>query len=150
MSRAGIHAAQMLLLAAVYFVAAKLSLVFAIPPGYATAVWPPSGIALAAMLLWGTRLWPGVWLGAALINFTIEGSPLLAVLIATGNTLEAVVGAALIRRYTGMRGYFDTGEAVIKFAGLAALSATIAAAIGVSSISLLKPLPWRPRWRSRR
>ncbi len=142
LSRAGIHAAQMLLLAAVYFVAAKLSLVFAIPPGYATAVWPPSGIALAAMLLWGTRLWPGVWLCAALINFTIEGSPLLAVLIATGNTLEAVVGAALIRRYTGMRGYFDTGEAVIKFAGLAALSATIAAAIGVSSISLLKPLPW--------
>src|SRR6266498_1843892 len=105
LSRTGVHAAQMLFLAAVYFVAAKLSLVFAIPPGYATAIWPPSGIALAALLLWGTRLWPGVWLGAALVNFTIEGSPLLAVLIATGNTLEAVVGAALIRRYTGMRGY---------------------------------------------
>ncbi|HEY2968808.1 MAG TPA: MASE1 domain-containing protein [Casimicrobiaceae bacterium] len=142
MSRTGIHAAQILLLAAVYFVAAKLSLVFAIPPGYATAVWPPSGIALAATLLWGTRLWPGVWLGAVLINFTIEGSPLLAVLIASGNTLEAVVGAALIRRYTGMHGYFETGDAVVKFAGLAALSATIAAAIGVSSISLLKALPW--------
>src|SRR2546426_4679936 len=142
LSRIGIHAAQILLLAAVYFVAAKLSLVFAIPPGYATAVWPPSGIALAAILLWGTRLWPGVWLGAALINFTIEGSVVLAVLIAMGNTLEAVMGAMLIRRYTGMRGYFDTGEAVIRFAGLAALSATIAAAIGVSSISLLKPLPW--------
>jgi PAS domain S-box-containing protein len=142
LSRTGIHAAQILLLAAVYFVAAKLSLVFAIPPGYATAVWPPSGIALAATLLWGTRLWPGVWLGAVLINFTIEGSPLLAVLIASGNTLEAVVGAALIRRYTGLHGYFETGDAVVKFAGLAALSATIAAAIGVSSISLLKALPW--------
>src|SRR5205823_12837565 len=100
LSRTGIHAAQLLLVAAVYFVAAKLSLVFAIPPGYATAVWAPSGIALAAILLWGTRLWPGIWLGAALINFTIEGSLLLAVLIAIGNTLEVVVGAMLIRRYT--------------------------------------------------
>src|SRR6266850_6379031 len=132
---------QASLLAAVYFAAAKLSLQLAIPPGYATAVWPPSGIALAVMLLWGTRLWPGVWLGAALTNFTIEGSPLLAVLIATGNTLEAVVGAALIRRFTGARGYFESGEDVVKFAALTALSATIATAVGVASLVLLKALP---------
>jgi PAS domain S-box-containing protein len=132
----------MLLLAAVYFAAAKLSLQLAIPPGYATAVWPPSGIALAAMLLWGTRLWPGIWLGAALINFTIDGSPLLAALIATGNTLEAVVGTALIRHFTGTRGYFESGEDVVRFIALTALSATIAAAVGVTSLSLLKALPW--------
>jgi PAS domain S-box-containing protein len=142
LSRTAIHLGAMLVLAAVYFVAAKLSLQLAIPPGYATAVWPPSGIALAAMLLWGTRLWPGIWLGAALTNFTIEGSPLLAVLIATGNTLEAVVGAALIRHFTGTRGYFESGEDVVKFVALAALSATIAAAVGVTSLSLLKALPW--------
>jgi PAS domain S-box-containing protein len=142
LSRIWIQLGQMLLLAAVYFVVAKLSLLLAIPPGYATAVWPPSGIALAAMLLWGTRLWAGIWLGAALINFTIEGSPLLAVLIATGNTLEAVVGAALIRHFTGTRGYFESGEDVVKFAAVSALSATIAAAVGATSLSLLKALPW--------
>jgi integral membrane sensor domain MASE1 len=142
LSRTWIPVGQMLLLAAVYFVAAKLSLQLAIPPGYATAVWPPSGIALAALLLWGTRLWPGIWLGAALINFTIEGSPLLAVLIATGNTLEAVVGGTLIRHFTGTRGYFESGEDVVKFVALTALSATIAAAVGVTSLSLLKALPW--------
>jgi integral membrane sensor domain MASE1 len=62
------YAGQVGLVAAVYFAAAKLSLLLAIPPGYATAVWPPSGIAVAALLLLGNRVWPGVWVGAALVN----------------------------------------------------------------------------------
>src|ERR1051326_4385920 len=56
-------------LAAAYFAAPKLSLVLAIPPGYATAVWPPSGMALAAVLLLGNRVWPGILIGASLVNF---------------------------------------------------------------------------------
>src|SRR4249919_3655064 len=92
---------QVGLLAVVYFVAAKLSLLLAIPPGYATAVWPPSGIALAAILLLGGRLWPGVWLGAALVNYTVNSSVILAVLMGSGNALEALAGATLIRRYVG-------------------------------------------------
>ncbi|MGH8729741.1 MAG: MASE1 domain-containing protein, partial [Burkholderiales bacterium] len=64
----------MILLAAVYFATAKLSLLLAIPPGYATAVWPPSGIALAATLLLGYRIWPGIWLGAVLVNLTVKVS----------------------------------------------------------------------------
>ncbi|HKQ26197.1 MAG TPA: MASE1 domain-containing protein [Burkholderiales bacterium] len=127
---------KIVLLAVVYFTAAKASLLLAIPPGYATAVWPPSGIALAALLLFGSRIWPGIWLGAALTNLTIQGSPLLAVLIGTGNTLEAVVAAALIRRYVGIRDEFDTGEAVAKFVALSALSAVIAATIGSMSLML--------------
>src|SRR5881394_4393780 len=90
------------LIAAVYFIAAKLSLPLAIPPGYATAVWPPSGIALAAVLVLGPSVWPGIWLGAALVNGTVEASWLAAAIIATGNTLEALVGAALIRRDIGV------------------------------------------------
>jgi PAS domain S-box-containing protein len=141
-SRAWLQLVQMLLVAVAYFIAAKLSLLLAIPPGYATAVWPPSGIALAAMLLWGPRLWPGIWLGAALTNLTIEGSPLLAALIATGNTLEAVIGAALIRRYTKSQTNFQSGEDVVKFLGLCAVSATVAAAIGVCSLTLLRTIVW--------
>jgi len=124
------------LLAAVYFTAAKASLLLAIPPGYATAVWLPSGLALAAILLFGSRIWPGIWLGAALTNLTIQGSPLLAVLIGTGNTLEAVVAAALVGRYVGIRGEFETGEAVVMFVALSALSALIAAFIGSASLML--------------
>src|SRR6185369_5274760 len=61
-------------LAAIYFVVAKLSLLLAIPPGYATAIWPPAGVALAAVLVFGPRIWPGVWLGAILVNSTVEYS----------------------------------------------------------------------------
>ena len=135
-------ALQALLVAGVYFAIAKASLLLAIPPGYAAAVWPPSGIALAALLFWGTRLWPGIWLGAALANFTIQGSPLLALLIASGNTLEAVVAVALIRRYIHAWGRFASGEDVIRFVGLCGLSAGIAAAIGVVSLALLAAISW--------
>jgi PAS domain S-box-containing protein len=139
-SRSGAEVGGIVVLAAVYFAAAKLSLLLAIPPGYATAVWPPSGIALAAVLLAGTRIWPGIWLGAALTNLTVQGSPLLAILIAIGNTLEALVGAKLIARYAG-GGRFDSGELVVKFVGLSALSAAIAATIGVTTLAIDQALP---------
>ncbi|HWH46629.1 MAG TPA: MASE1 domain-containing protein [Burkholderiales bacterium] len=131
-----VPAGRIVLLAAVYFMAAKASLLLAIPPGYATPVWPPSGIALAALLLFGSRMWPGIWLGAAITNFTIQGSPLLAVLIGTGNTLEAVVAAALIRGYVSKRGEFETVEAVAMFVAFSALSALIAATIGSVSLKV--------------
>ncbi|HXF15469.1 MAG TPA: MASE1 domain-containing protein [Burkholderiales bacterium] len=130
------YVGRVALLATVYFVVAKAALLLAIPPGYATAVWPPSGIALAAVLLAGARIWPGVWLGAALTNLTIQGSPLLAVLIGTGNTLEAVVAAALVRRYINAHGEFESGEAAVMFAAMSALSALIAATIGTVSLTL--------------
>jgi signal transduction histidine kinase len=119
------------LLAALYFAAAKLSLAFAIPPGYATAVWPPSGIALAAALLLGHRVWPGVWLGAAAVNITVEASWLAAAVIASGNTLEALVGAALIRRNMGVPHRFERGEDVVRFALIAAASSMIAASVAL-------------------
>ncbi len=138
-SRSGIELRRIALLTAVYFVAAKFSLLFAVPPGYATAVWPPSGIALAALLLAGTRIWPGVWVGALLTNLTIQGAPLLAVMIATGNTLEAVVGAELVRRWAG-DGQFYSVEHIAKFVGSIALAATIAAGAGVFSLALRNAL----------
>jgi integral membrane sensor domain MASE1 len=136
------HVAQVTLLAAVYFGTAKASLLFAIPPGYATAVWPPSGIALAALLLFGARLWPGVWLGAALVNYSVNGSVFAAVMIGTGNTLEALAAATLIRRSIGVRDHFAHGEDVVKFVAFAALSATIAASVGLVPLSFANSLSW--------
>ena len=80
----GSYLVRVSLLAAVYFAAAKLSLSLAIPPGYATSLWPPSGIALAAVLLFGNRIWPGVWLGATAVNLTVETSIVTAISIGTG------------------------------------------------------------------
>src|SRR5215470_15082709 len=51
-----------------YYLTGRLGRLAAPPPGIATVVWPPSGIALAALLLLGNRIWPGIWLGAFLAN----------------------------------------------------------------------------------
>src|SRR6185369_3681009 len=86
-------------LASAYFVFGKLGLSVAFLNKSASAVWPPTGIALASLLLWGGRLWPGVFLGAFLVNITTQGPLLTSVGIATGNTVEAVLGWALVRQF---------------------------------------------------
>jgi len=131
------YVVQVGVLAALYFAVAKISLLLAIPPGYATAVWPPSGVAVAAVLLAGNRMWPGVWLGAALANLAVQASGVAALLIGTGNALEALVGAALIRRLIGIPTRFESGEDVFKFVAAAAVASTVAATIGVSAIALV-------------
>src|SRR2546425_4468233 len=85
----------------VYVVAAKRGLAFAIVHAGATPVWPPRGIALAAMLLLGRGIWPVIFAGAFLVNVTTAGSVLSSLGIAAGNTLEALVGAALVTRFAG-------------------------------------------------
>jgi PAS domain S-box-containing protein len=128
------HWARLGAIALCYFAAAKASLIFAIPPGYATAIWPPSGIALAALLLWGMRAWPGVWLGAALTNYTVDLSMPAALGIATGNTLEGVCAAWLVSRLTDRNAEFVQPEKVFLFAAIAALASMVAATVGVSSL----------------
>ena len=92
-----------------YAVVGRLALLLAIPPGYATAIFPSAGIAVAALLIWGNRLWPGVFLGSVLLNIwvSMELAPLtlaglqVAVSAATGATLQALAGAWLVRRIIG-------------------------------------------------
>jgi len=136
--------AQVTALAVIYFAAAKVALSFAIsPPGYATAVWPPSGIALAALLLLGNRVWPGVWLGAALVNFTVTFSPVMPLVMGTGNTLEALTGAILVRRYiVGLSCRFDHAADVFKFVAVAASSCIIASTIAVVGLALEGSIAW--------
>jgi PAS domain S-box-containing protein len=134
-----------LALAAVYVAAARIGLMLALPPEQkATAVWPPSGIALAALLLLGSRVWPGIWLGAFLANlmdyFTPANSyPLTAhwcvsAGIATGSTLQALAGRFLVRRWIGEGNPFDVASHAFLFAGVAMLMCLIAATCGVVSL----------------
>jgi signal transduction histidine kinase/integral membrane sensor domain MASE1/CheY-like chemotaxis protein len=123
--------------AALYVVAAKLGLKLAFIHASATAVWPPAGIALAALLLRGYRLWPAVFLGAFVANITTAGSVATSLGIGAGNTLEAVAGAYLVTRFASGRQAFARGQDVIKFVVLAAIvSTTISATIGVGSLVL--------------
>jgi integral membrane sensor domain MASE1 len=129
-------AGQAAALAALYFIAAKLSLAFAIPPGYASPLWVPSGLALAACLLIGPRLWPGIWVGAALVNLTVDQSFIAAVLIGTGNTFEALAGVALIRRWTAAPQRLQTTGDALRFIAAAALASLVAPTIAAAPLML--------------
>jgi signal transduction histidine kinase len=128
------HLARVGLLVAVYFITARLGLLMDAVSGFATTVWPPTGISLAALALFGYRLWPGIALGAFLVNAT-AGAPLLTACgMAAGNTLEAVLGTYLLRRFAGSRGSFDRIQGVVGFVALVAgLSTMVSATIGVTS-----------------
>ena len=134
---------RLLGIAAVYFLAAKLGLSLAIAAQQVTTVWPPAGIAFAIVVLAGPRFWPGIWLGAFLINAPANEPLLVAAGVASGNTLEALAGAWLFRRAAGPDRSLDSVRAVIAFVVLAAgLSTTIAATLGTLSLCLGGVQPW--------
>jgi len=139
-ARVRFRAADVLILALVailYLAAAKLSLRLAFVHASATAVWPPAGIALAALLLRGYRMWPAVFVGAFVANVTTAGSIATSFGIATGNSLEAVTGAYLITRFASGRHAFTRGQDVVRFVGLSAIvSTTVSATLGVGSLLL--------------
>ena len=122
-------------LVVLYFVAGKLGLQFAFLHSSATAVWPPTGIALAAVLLLGYGAAPAIFVGAFLVNITTTGSPISSLGIALGNMLEAIVGGFLVMRFAGGRAAFSRAPDIVKFSLLAGLVATsISATIGVTSL----------------
>ncbi len=134
---------QAALLAAAYLVVALVGLRFAIPPGNATAVWPASGLALAAVLLLGNRVWFGVWLGALLANSTTTVSLAAAATIATGNTLEVLLAAWLYRRFVPRPDVpFQRVDEAFLFAAVAGVASTVAATVGGATLVLGGYAPW--------
>jgi integral membrane sensor domain MASE1/anti-sigma regulatory factor (Ser/Thr protein kinase) len=122
--------------ALVYFGSAKLGLALAFATPSVTAIWPPTGLALAALVLGGLRLWPGVALGAFLANVTTDVPFATAIGITFGNTLEAVVGASLLAWF-GSRPDLRRLRDIFGLVALAAvLSTTISATVGVASLHL--------------
>ena len=128
------QSATWVLLAAAYALAGKLGLELAFVNPSATAVWPPAGIALAAVLILGPRVWPGIFLGAFLVNVFTAGSFATSVLIASGNTLEALATGYLVNRYAGGRRVFDRVHHIVRFAPAAAAGAATSASVGVATI----------------
>jgi signal transduction histidine kinase len=136
--------ALLLAIAAVYFVAAKAGLRLAVVHPSATAVWPPTGIALTAILLVGYRVWPAIAIGAFLANATTAGTLATSAGIAAGNTLEGLAGAWLVNRFGGGRHALGRPGEVFKFVALAAgVSTLVSATIGVTSLAAAGFAPWR-------
>ena len=131
------------ILAAMYFVAARYGLRLAYVHPSATPIWPPTGIALAAMLVLGYRVWPGVLIGAFLANIMTAGTAATSLGIAIGNALEGVVGAYLVNRFAGGQKAFEKAQDVFMFAVLAGMvSTTVSATVGVASLSLTGFASW--------
>src|SRR5262249_44010380 len=129
-----------LALAAVYLAIGRLGLEIA---GYAhsvTLVWPPAGIALAALVLGGRRLWPGIALGAFVVNLTTGSPASVALGIATGNTLGALAGLVLVERI-GLRASLNRRRDVFGLFTAAACFPLVSASVGVASITLGGVIP---------
>ncbi len=120
-----------------YFVAGKLGLKLAFVHASATTVWPCTGIALAAFLILGYRVWPVILTGAFLVNLTTAGSVATSLGIAVGNTLEGVVGCYLVSRFAGGQHAFERAQDIFKFALLAGMVSTaVSATVGVTTLAL--------------
>jgi signal transduction histidine kinase/ActR/RegA family two-component response regulator len=129
-------------LAGVYVAAGRFGLSLAFLNSRASAVWPPTGLALAALLIFGNRLWPGITIGAFVVNLTARapGSVTyelvwVSLVIAAGNTLEALTGAWLARKFAGGLQAFERARDVFRFTLLAVIPSTlISASIGVAGL----------------
>src|SRR6059036_465059 len=130
------------LLTLVYFIAGKFGLILASLHASASPVWPPAGIALAALLVLGYRAWPAIFVGAFLVNVTTVGNVATSLAVASGNTLEAVCGAWLVNRFAGGTTVFDRPQGVFKFALAAVVSTIISPAFGVTSLALAGFADW--------
>jgi integral membrane sensor domain MASE1 len=118
-----------------YIAAGRLGLLLAFDNANASPVWPPTGLAIGALLMLGHQAWPVVAVGAFVVNLSNSGSVLASLAIAGGNTLEALAAAWLLVKFARGRQAFDSTADVLRFVAIAAGAATIAASVG--SIAVL-------------
>ena len=124
-------------LAAAYFVAARACVILADTGKSPAALWVPSGLALAALVQFGPRLWPGIFLGSLAANLAVEVSGPPAALLALGNVLASLIGVWGIRRHAGQRPDFGRTRHVLAFiiyGGL--IGPSVSAGFGIASLHL--------------
>jgi integral membrane sensor domain MASE1 len=138
----GWYGFALLTLAIVYFGTGRLGLSLGPANRFAALIWLPSGLSVAALFLWGADLWPAITLGAFLVNYTTGAPLLVAAGIGIGNTLEALVCTALLKRMQ-VGPELDSLHDVLALVLVAApVSALISATLGVGSLSLGGVISW--------
>ena len=125
-----------IVLAFVYHFAAELGLMTAHVQANTSPVWPPTGIAIAALLLFGYKYWPGIAFGVLLATILKDNPLNISIGLAIGNTLEALVAAYLIKRFLKFHNSLDRIQDVVGFTIFCAGATTISASIGVVTLLL--------------
>ncbi|MFF7236435.1 MASE1 domain-containing protein [Streptomyces collinus] len=144
--RAALTALEIGVLAALYYGSAEAGLIQQLVRGQVTPLWPPSGIAVAALLLRGPRLWPGIALGAFLANITLGPSAVAVLAITAGNTLAPLCCYALLRR-AGFRNRLDRLRDALVLIFLGAFPGMlVSATIGTGTLVLAGVLHTRAFW----
>ncbi len=132
------------ILLGVYVLSGKFGLNLAAVNPSASAVWPPTGIALVALVLFDIGLWPSVFLGAFMVNISTTGGILSSLGIAAGNTIEAILGALLVNQFANGARAIERAQDLIKLALLTGLvSAPVSATVGVTTLGLTGNAAWR-------
>lgn len=130
------QARPILLMAAIYFAATRIALALIDLDANAGSLWPASGVAFAALVIYGSRLWPGVFLGAFLA-LMIDNTLMPAMLMAAGNTFECLAGAWLALNVLDFRRHLDRPrDVIVLFIPVALLTSTISASFGMFALFL--------------
>ena len=141
-----VYLAKILVLAVVHHLAARLGLKMAYVQVNTSPVWPPTGIGLAALLIFGYRLWPGISLGV-LIGSLLTGAPFsLALGLAIANTLEALTTVYLLRRTVRFQNRIDRIQDVVGLVFISFGCTTIGASIGTLTLMLTGNGAWQNFW----
>jgi len=153
----GLQWGRLAVVAVLYYATARLGLGLAFENTNISPLWPPAGVALAAMLVWGYKMWPAIALAALvanLQNYLAVGVPLsqalpVSLLLMAGNTVEVFAGAWMVRRVKPEGRWFEHPTGVVQFMGLGALSCVIGATVGASTVfasKLGQPNDWSYLW----
>ena len=124
---------QLAVVTGIYVVSAKLGLSVSVAHGSATPIWAPTGISLAALLLFGPRMWPAVAVGALLANLATPVPVPVAVAIAVGNTSEALLGWYLLQRVGFRNGLERVRDVIALVVAAAVMSTIVSATVGVTA-----------------
>lgn len=131
----------LLLLTAVYFAAGRLGLSITFVHAQASPVWPPTGIAIAAVWIWGRRVWPALLVGAFLFNLTTSGHVASSLLIGVGNMAEGLVGGLLARRFGGDNP-FEKPSRAAAFMGAGLVAPLVSATVGAGALLAFDSIAW--------
>lgn len=155
-----LHSTAVAVLAAVYYSTAELGRFLASTPDNVTPVWPPDGFALAAVLLVGYRVWPGIWIGSFFANIwafldktnptSVAISIAIASSIAAGTSGSAILGSFLLHKFVGSRHLFDRPQSVFRFVVMGGMCGPIVSAtVGITTLYLRGIVPlesWGTNW----